>query len=152
MLTSPVKLPTLPSWSPTRVLLRGVVPANRRRLSLAQKQRKAFFFGMRMERYKLGSGERALPKGPQGAALQGSVGGGRGGVPAGRAQLCCSGPPASARRSIFAHRPPPSLFHVFLRRFCTWFAELKRREQWFYPENFNLMWSPGLHIQRPTGK
>lgn len=121
MLTSPVKLPTLPSWSPTRVLLRGVVPANRRRLSFAQKQTKAFLFSLRMERYELGSGKRALPKGMQGAALQGFVGGGRGGVPAGRAQLCCPGLPAqrAPRRlctppaaAIFTSRFPASLLHV----------------------------------------
>ena len=42
-------LPALLKWSPRRVFLPGVIRANRTRPSSVQKQRKALFFGQRME-------------------------------------------------------------------------------------------------------
>lgn len=44
---------TLPSLSPTRVLLPGVTHINKMRLSLVHKQRKVVFFDLRMERCEL---------------------------------------------------------------------------------------------------
>ena len=53
-------LPTLSSLAPTRVLLPGVLPANRTRLSSAQEQRKALLFDQGMKRWSSHSGAYAL--------------------------------------------------------------------------------------------
>ena len=107
----PLLLTLLPR-APKRVLLPGVIGANRMRLSLVQKERKPLFFDQRMGRcdlslYSPHSSQQALSR----AAVQGSCqqGGRQRSCGAGTAALL-KAPGCSAGCSVSAHGllPPPS--------------------------------------------